>query len=62
MHNMHEIVDLVEAIEFMRYVLLDGQLAKHDLVNELGDVLAGLPAAKGGALPDAARHQLERPR
>lgn len=46
-------------LEVVRDELVNHQLLVHVLGDEGGHAVAGLPATEGGALPDAASHQLE---
>ena len=61
-HRVNEVIDFVEPIKIVRHVIRELQLAKKHLVDELGHVLARLPASERGAFPYSARHELEWPR
>ena len=60
---MHQVERLVDAFQWqgMGDHGVDGDLAVHVPVHDLGHIGATLGAAKGRAFPDAAGHQLEGP-
>mmetsp|Transcript_8509 Transcript_8509/g.26329 ORF Transcript_8509/g.26329 Transcript_8509/m.26329 type:complete len:544 (-) Transcript_8509:763-2394(-) len=53
------IVSLVDAVENLADVVVNGDFALQRALDEVGHVLARLPAAEGGAHPLAPRYQLE---
>src|SRR6185503_13534468 len=61
---MHEVEALVDAGERQRVrdEIVDVDLLLHVPVDDLRHLGAALDAAEGRALPDAAGHELERPR
>src|ERR1700722_7807465 len=61
MHEIEACVDLAER-QLVRDKIVDVDLLIHIQIDDLRHVAATARAAEGGSLPDAAGHELERPR
>ena len=60
MHRVHQIINFVETIELVGHKLAEWQLTKQHLIDELGHILAGLPASESSTFPNASSDKLER--
>src|ERR1700761_6242597 len=61
MHEIKSLIDIAEG-ELMRDQIIDVDLLLHIPIDDLRHIAAAARAAEGGAFPDTAGDELERPR